>query len=66
MSTIKEKAEALEEEAARLVDMALLELPPNTSSEAARRLVECIVGAAILRVADIQQSAQGKGANDGQ
>lgn len=58
---IKAKAESLEEEAAILIDMNILKLPTNTRSEAAKRLVECIVGAAILRVADIQRSASGKG-----
>jgi hypothetical protein len=61
---IKAKAEALEEEASILIDMALLNLPVSTRSEASKRLVECIVGAAILRVADIQQSAQGKPADE--
>jgi hypothetical protein len=64
MSDLKRKAELLEDEAALLIDRAILNLPVNTRSEAARRLVECIVGAAILRVADIQRSAQGKPADE--
>lgn len=50
MRDLDEMAKELEAEAAKILDMAFLDLPMNTSSGASARLVECIVSAAVLRI----------------
>lgn len=65
MSDAGDNAAVLEGEAIELLNRSFLNLPPGIGSVASVRLVECLVGAAILRAADLQsQAMQGHSASE--
>lgn len=57
MSDAGDNAAVLEGEAIEPLNRSFLSLPPGIGSGASVRLVECLIGAAILRVADLQSQA---------
>lgn len=57
MSSAADEAAKLEAEATRLIERVIMKLEEGWGSEAAKRLVECIVSAAVLRAADIMSAA---------
>jgi hypothetical protein len=57
VSDAANKAALLEQEAVEILNRSFLRLPQGVGSEGSIKLVECLVGAAILRVADLQAQA---------
>lgn len=56
MSKAREEADKLRHEAKEALN-ALLKIPEGYSSGAVERFVDCVIGAAVLEIAAIQQDA---------